>query len=444
MPSTFRTTLFVALAALLIPPGWYMHHRLSLFGAFRQSFQTASSFVSSNSDDIFRIEGIFQAEDLAYHESSGLVIVAGQGGWESRFRWWPAWAVFEDPSKAKDADGGLWVIDPKTWETTRLVLDGFDVPFVTHGLDIHFEPSNLSSIYIYVVNHPPLLDPNTHEPLPISDSRVEIFHLDLSSSPLTATHLRSVKHPLVQTPNDVVALSRDEFLVTNDHENRQGLKRSLEDFLTFSPNSKTTIVRVRVDLDDCNGGDVRAEVVLDGLHNANGLHRGPDGTILHCDASGAVFTIFSLTRSTADKDDTIKLTQLDSLAMPNTLDNPTYYVNSDSTPTYVLAGLLKGIKLDEYSRDPESKIPTGVWAVKKDQDGQWVKKHLVEDDGEWVSGASVGMIIPIEQKEDIREAGAQVVFEGGDIKEGRNKQGWLLVTGPYSRGIGVIKVDLDW
>ncbi|KAK8844548.1 hypothetical protein IAR55_006395 [Kwoniella newhampshirensis] len=463
-----RTTLLGFLLALLAPPASYLYTRLSVFGAFRTSLSQASMYTASGTDDpreIFTIPDIAQAEDLAFHEPSGLVVVAGQGEWRSRFKWWPPWAVFDDPSAAKEADGGVWVIDPKSWETTRLVLDGFEGPLVTHGIEVYSSPTDSSSLYIYVINHPPLLSSDKY-PLPIADSRIEIFHLNLASSPLTATHLRSVKHPLITTPNDLVALGPGDLLVTNDHVNRQGWRRRLEDILTFSWISKTTIVRVRVDLDldlhldKVTGGGVQAEVVLSGLHNANGLHRGPNDTILLCDASGGVFTLLS--QSFSQDTDTVALTAIDSTAMPTTLDNPTYFTTlhpsgGGEETVYVLAGLSNAIKLDEHAVDPEARVPSGVRFVRRKEGGEWEKKLILEDDGNWVSGASVAMILPIQESGSVggrdtsyleqRQDEGQIVFDEskpGSDKQGvgKPKDGWLLMTGPWSRGIGVIKVDL--
>ncbi|KAI1149058.1 putative paraoxonase [Nemania diffusa] len=44
---------------------------------------------------------------------------------------------------------------------------------------------------------------------------IEMFHLDLAAH--TATHLRSVQHPLLHAPNAVALVSHSEFYVTNDH-----------------------------------------------------------------------------------------------------------------------------------------------------------------------------------------------------------------------------------
>ncbi|KAI1423185.1 putative paraoxonase [Xylaria sp. FL1777] len=44
---------------------------------------------------------------------------------------------------------------------------------------------------------------------------IEMFKLDLKA--FTATHLRSIQHPLIPTPNSIVLINDHEFYVTNDH-----------------------------------------------------------------------------------------------------------------------------------------------------------------------------------------------------------------------------------
>jgi arylesterase / paraoxonase len=46
-------------------------------------------------------------------------------------------------------------------------------------------------------------------------SRIEQFDLDLDS--LTATHVRTIVHPLINIPNSIAAISASEFYVTNQH-----------------------------------------------------------------------------------------------------------------------------------------------------------------------------------------------------------------------------------
>ena len=264
-------------------------------------------------------------------------------------------------------------------------------------------------MYLHAVNHVPVFIDNIAQPR--SDSRIEVFLIDLGADKKGAKHLRSLTHPLVRTPNDIYSLGPYDLLVTNDHVNTHGHLRLAEDLLTFKWNSKTSIVRLNE-----NG----AEVVADGLHNANGLGHGPNGTIILGDAAGGDLTIFELSPG--------RLIKKDYLALNVNLDNPTYYSDPYASEAdasgYVIGGLLDGIHLDQTCRDPSAKIGSSVWIVRRDNNGKIQKKLLIEDDGTWVSGASVGLIIPIEP-------------------ENGKKEGWLVTTGPFSLQVGVAKISLD-
>jgi hypothetical protein len=282
-------------------------------------------------------------------------------------------------------------------------------PFVTHGIDIWYDHSEPNLVYLHAVNHVPVYIDNIAQPY--SDSRIEVFLIDLGAEKKVAKHLRSLNHPLVRTPNDIYSIGPFDLLVTNDHVNTHGHLRLAEDLLTFKWNSKTSIVRLNED---------GAEVVADGLHNANGLGHGPNGTVILGDAAGGDLTIFELSPG--------KLIKKDYLALNINLDNPTYYsdpyASKSDASGYVIGGLLDGIHLDQTCRDPSAKIGSSVWIIRRDVAGKIQKKLLFEDDGSWVSGASVGLIIPIEPKDG-------------------KKEGWLVTTGPFSLQMGVAKISLD-
>lgn len=268
-------------------------------------------------------------------------------------------------------------------------------------------------MWLHAVNHIPYLIDGV--PQPYSDSRIEIFTIDTSSRPLVAQHIRHLRHSLIHTPNDIYSLGPTDLLVTNDHVNTRGLLRTVEDLLTLACTSRTSIVRL---------SESGAEVVASGLHNANGLGHGPDGQVILGDAAGGDLTLFNWTGS--------QLVQTDYLALGIQLDNPTYFSDPFATAEldgsgYVLGGLLSGIHLDKTCRDPYAKVASSVWIARRSRKtGKLEKTRLLEDDGDWVSGASVGLIVP----------GKQSNGKGG-------RTSWMIVTGPFSLQVGVVKVDLS-
>ena len=118
-------------------------------------------------------------------------------------------------------------------KSTRLSFENFEGPFVTHGIDILSDPSDPESIYIAAINH--VLHPEHVASTSQPDSprqyrpQIELFHHTLSTT--TVRHIRSIHHPLIKTPNDIIALSPTSINVTNDHYYLEGMGRKIEDIM---------------------------------------------------------------------------------------------------------------------------------------------------------------------------------------------------------------------
>jgi arylesterase/paraoxonase len=65
------------------------------------------------------------------------------------------------------------------------------------------EKNDPNKLFLFFVNHKR------------TGSVIEIFEHILNTKVLT--HLNTVKHDLIYTPNDVAPVSKNEFYVTNDH-----------------------------------------------------------------------------------------------------------------------------------------------------------------------------------------------------------------------------------
>lgn len=74
---------------------------------------------------------------------------------------------------------------------------------VVQSFDVVADPDDTGAVYIHVVNHIP------------TGSQVEVFRHMLGTS--TIQHVRSIKHPLVSTPSNLVASSPLSFFITNGH-----------------------------------------------------------------------------------------------------------------------------------------------------------------------------------------------------------------------------------
>lgn len=272
---------------------------------------------------------------------------------------------------------------------------------------------------------------------PAADSRIEIFKLNLdpSSPSFGAKHVRTVKHHLVRTPNDVLSLGPGEFVITNDHKRRSGSLRDLEDAVTWNRWAQGELVRVSAQLQE--NVSVEAKVILTGVHNANGLGPGmnPHESLL-IDASGGMLHI--LEHSINSADGKLGLRVNESVQLPNALDNPFALVDPYASPesdisAYVLGGVLKGGELGPKWRDTSARHPWSVHLVRRKRHGRgWDKVKILQDDGHFVNALSAALLVPIQPEKN----------ERGEVMK---REAWVVLTSFFAERVGVVRVDLtDW
>ncbi|KAH8650201.1 serum paraoxonase/arylesterase family protein [Xylariales sp. PMI_506] len=401
-------------------------------------------FQAASPDELVLIEGTTHCEDIHYFEPSQELYTACEDSDLTRFSWFPPLTSL-NASVLTQARGGLFVIDPQLWilktkKATQLKLENFSGLLVTHGIDVIQDPSAQpgEAVYIFAINHLPNPDffdyskdfaerpQKPTDNVPRARSQVEIFHHRVGSS--TAQHLRSVWHPLIVTPNDVLALSPTRFLVTNDHFYQEGRMRELEGIF---PGAKWTNT-IYVELSGAMTGilpaqGVQASIALDGIFSSNGLGRTTvTNEILVASAMGGSLFIGDLTNPKIDR---AKILIRDTIYLDSAIDNPSYFEDpyassSFNASGFVLAGLGRAIDLGKTRQDPQGKDAVVAWHVTRGQDG-WEKRVIFEDDGTTVRSASAGVLVPIDP-----------------AKEAGKRRAWLFITGFVSASIAAIKIDL--
>ncbi|KAJ9093526.1 hypothetical protein QFC21_006360 [Naganishia friedmannii] len=449
--------LSLALISFYLPP---VTHQLRVFGILSRPSDslgnTRAHLVEKGEGGVKRIPGTTYCEDLHLHEGSGWLVTACEGTEQDRRGWFPPLGVFDRPPVRGGPRGSVVVVDPKTFTAKTLEIQGYDDVFVTHGIDIIDDPSNPSAIYIHAVNHAPASSPDSHSPSSatpsappgphLAASRIEVFHHVLNTS--VATHIRSITHPLIRTPNDVLSLSPFEILVTNDHKHRSGFLRHVEDVITHSWGPKTDVIRLRFDLRAAGGGKaeegegVEASVVLDAIHNGNGLGHGPGGQVLIGDAAGGVLHLADLISPTTPTTKTPRLHIHESIPLLSNIDNPSFYASSDGTRSgYVLAGLSKGAALGPHAHDPTYKHGVIVWYVPVKGDGEAGAGAGAETDGK---AGKVGepRVIFADDGGLISTASAAVIVDRPSATGEGEVDRWLFVTGFMSDEMVAVKLDL--
>ncbi|KAJ8354337.1 hypothetical protein SKAU_G00219040 [Synaphobranchus kaupii] len=127
---------------------------------------------------------------------------------------------------------------------------GFDFDsFNPHGISIYTDEKDLS-VYLFVVNHPE------------DNSQVEIFQFVEEENSIV--HLKTIKHELLHSVNDIVAVGPESFYATNDHFFADKLLRQLE-MLLLQP--WCTVVYYSPE---------EVKVVADTFYSANGINISPD------------------------------------------------------------------------------------------------------------------------------------------------------------------------
>lgn len=313
-------------------------------------------------------------------------------------------------------------------KSSRLTFENFDSQFVTHGIDVIADPEDANSVYVFAINHLPNPDfvqaaENEREGIPAARSQIELFHHVLRTD--TVRHVRSIRHPLIQTPNDIAAVSPDEFYVTNDHYYRDGLLRLVEDVCPWA--KWTNIINVQISdskAQDATSG-LDASVAHSGLWNNNGLGHGrSDDEIVISSAIGGELYLGQL--SASNRSISVHTT----IPFDTVTDNPSYYSDpyrseSNDASGFVVAGISQGIYLGQTAHDPNGKEPLQVWYTRQAGTGVWENKLLFEDDGVRIRSASAAVLVPIQPE-----------------SSNGHKQAWLFVTGFLSESMVAVQVDL--
>lgn len=155
---------------------------------------------------------------------------------------------------SSDVPGKIFLLDLQESQMKPVELRmprNFDLDsFNPHGISVYIDPSD-STVYLFVVNHPQ------------QKSQVELFKFVEEDRALE--HLKTIKHDLLYSVNDIVAVGVDSFYATNDHYfNQEILKVFVEPLL---PLSWANVVYYSTE---------EVKVVSEGYFFANGINMSPD------------------------------------------------------------------------------------------------------------------------------------------------------------------------
>ncbi|KAJ8121457.1 hypothetical protein ONZ43_g2096 [Nemania bipapillata] len=193
-----KTTILLVALALLLPFGYERGQVASLFWSNAPHRLVKTNTFASH--EIKFSDSIRSCEDALLVESQGIAILGCDPG---RERWNTVMGIFlPEPVDS----GRLYIFDYKKTGTSdnealkQLKFIDFKFESDFHSLGMAYDESTSTL----------LVSSHRHD-----FPAIEMFQLDLEE--YTATHLRSIRHPLIHGPNSIVLINEHEFLVTNDH-----------------------------------------------------------------------------------------------------------------------------------------------------------------------------------------------------------------------------------
>eukprot|EP00063_Salmo_salar_P082655 XP_014057490.1 PREDICTED: serum paraoxonase/arylesterase 2-like [Salmo salar] len=161
----------------------------------------------------------------------------------------------DDPGKIYTLD----LLDPRLIPVELTIKGDLDRDsFNPHGISVYIDETD-KTIHLFVVNHPQHYT-----------SQVEIFLFVEEDN--TIVHLKTIKHDLLHSVNDIVAVGVESFYATNDHSYPSEALHMLAVFLGLP----------WADVVYYSPGGVKA--VGDGFLSANGINMSPDKRYLYVSA----------------------------------------------------------------------------------------------------------------------------------------------------------------
>ncbi|XP_074510073.1 serum paraoxonase/arylesterase 2-like isoform X2 [Sebastes fasciatus] len=155
---------------------------------------------------------------------------------------------------SSDVPGKIFSLDmndPRMKPVELRMPRNFDLEsFNPHGISVYIDPSD-DTIYLFVVNHPE------------HNSQVELFRF--GEDDIALVHLKTIKHELLHSVNDIVAVGADSFYATNDHYFSSGFYKHMAELLLAQPWANVVYYSPE-----------EVKVVSEGYYFPNGVNISPD------------------------------------------------------------------------------------------------------------------------------------------------------------------------
>ena len=245
--------------------------------------------------------------------------------------------------------GGLYYIDLKTDTFKPIHLTKkFKKPFAPHGISI-FQKNNTTTIA--AINH-------------TKDGEfIEIFKLVNQQ----LTHLKTLKHKKIFSPNDIVLLDGNRFYFTNDHKYKDGLQRLAEDYLGLAISNV-------IYFDGTNYTEV-----ANGIAYANGINFDAKRNLVFV-ASPRKFLVKVFQKN---EDDT--LTFIEDIPCKTGVDN----IEFDAENNLWIGAHPNLLHFSTYAKGNKDTSPSEIIKIKYLKKGDYTITQIYMEDGKRMSGSTV-------------------------------------------------------
>jgi arylesterase/paraoxonase len=285
------------------------------------------------------VGGVIGPEDITIHPRTGVAYISG---YDRR-------AAPGDPGR-----GAIYAYDledPRP-RVVNLTPD-IDPDFRPHGIFLHLDAE--AGDVLYVVNHAG------------GKHTIEIFDL-------RAGHLHkrtTIGDPLVVSPNDVAAVGRDRFYVTNDHRYPEGFMRAVEEFGRLAVSNVVYF----------DGS--RFSVAADGIAYANGINLSPDQRTVYV-ASPPGLAVHVYQRDP----DSGGLTYVESIDTGSGVDN----IEVDEEGNLWIGSHPRLLRFRAHAQDPNELSPSQVLRISRGSAGDYIVSEIYLDPGDQLSASSVAAV----------------------------------------------------
>lgn len=322
----------VILTVVLFAAGWiaYLLGSLGVFKTIEPHF----------AGECTPITGVVGPEDITIHPETGVAYISS--------------ADWRAAAQGKSANGAIYAYDLKSQTPQLLKLTtGMDAYFHPHGISLYQDENGQDALF--AVNHRK------------GKNSIEIF--DLKNGRLSLR--KTISDPMLISPNDVVAVGRNRFYVSNDHRFGAGIMQTLEDFLQLKLSGVVYY----------NGS--RFIEAAAGIGYANGINVSADGKILYlCSVTEGVLHIYN--RDIASG----KLTPRQEVDLGTGIDN----IEVDPAAGLWIGAHPQLFKFLQHVKDASKLSPSQVLHLIPLADGGYDIQEIYLNKGEEISASSVAAV----------------------------------------------------